>query len=419
MIADIRGTGDSTGCYDFGGRLEQQDGRAIVDWIAAQEWSDGTVGMTGISLEALSQFATAITAPPALRAIVPTSASDPYGNIRAGGLIGEPGPLYGPWMSPPLVRAGSLCDPGHVAHEYEQHGWRDAWWQERSMALHAHRIEAAVLYAVGNPLDVTWGFGSMWQALEDADVPRKGLLGPWGHERPTIGWWFHHELRWFEHHLRGIDTGVMAEPRITLIDRDGNVASSDRFEWRATVLTAGGGALARRVATGSATYTDRPEVPRYVTETDPTAHLRYHTAPLARDTHVTGTPRLEVVASIDRDDTNLLAVLYDVAPDGSRRYVTRGMLDAQLRDGIDRPPRPVPIGVPQRYRIDLFPRHHLVPAGHRLLLVLTSSEACYDCGHPEVADYLPWPVVSDPHPATVTVHEGPGQTRLRLPLAPA
>ena len=196
VIADLRGTGGSTGCYDLGGPAEQADGRAIVDWIASQPWSDGNVGMRGISLEGLAQLATAIEAPPALKAIIPTSASDAYADARPGGIASDDVLLAAPFY-PPLVRAGSTCSPETIAHVHGPDGHLDDWWQERWMPLHADRIEAAVLLPVGNPNDVIEGFGPLWMALEAGGVKRKGLIGPWPHVYPTIPHWHLHELRWF------------------------------------------------------------------------------------------------------------------------------------------------------------------------------------------------------------------------------
>jgi X-Pro dipeptidyl-peptidase len=415
VTADIRGTGDSTGCYDAAGPAEQADGRAIVDWIADQPWSDGTVGMHGFSLDGLSQLATAITAPPALKAIVPVSASDIYSGMRPGGAPIDDVIAFSslPWLS----RAGSACSPETMTHLYGPDGHLDAWWNARWMPLHAKKIEAAVLYPVGTPRDTIYGFGPMWRALERARVPAKAIVGPWSHGYPSVDGWELHELRWFEHHLRGVDTGVMREPRVVLLDRDGSVQTRSTFDVRLTALMPSAGALIRKPDDGAATYTDRPGSPRSVIEADPTAHVRYLSAPLDGSASLSGIPRLDLLATVDRDDTNFIAMLYAVAPGGTRRYLTRGFLDARLRNGSARPPEPVPPGLPQRYPIDFWPLHTTVAAGSRIELVLSSSDSCYDCPWPDAPeDYFPWPIRSDAPAATVSVLEGKAATRLLLPL---
>ena len=69
----MRGTGQSEGCMRFGDEPDQQDGAAVVSALAAQPWSNGSVGMYGHSFPAWSQMMTMAARPPALKAIVPTS----------------------------------------------------------------------------------------------------------------------------------------------------------------------------------------------------------------------------------------------------------------------------------------------------------------------------------------------------------
>ncbi|MFN2525093.1 MAG: CocE/NonD family hydrolase [Actinomycetota bacterium] len=71
VLGDMRGTHNSDGCFDYGGPGDQADGYAIVQWIADQEWSNGKVGMYGVSHVGMSQYSAAVKAPPALKAILP------------------------------------------------------------------------------------------------------------------------------------------------------------------------------------------------------------------------------------------------------------------------------------------------------------------------------------------------------------
>ena len=71
VAADMRGSGASFGWNDVMTSMMVEDAGTIVDWIAAQPWSDGNVGMFGGSYEGWSQFATAAAQPEALKAIVP------------------------------------------------------------------------------------------------------------------------------------------------------------------------------------------------------------------------------------------------------------------------------------------------------------------------------------------------------------
>jgi hypothetical protein len=90
LTADMRGTGSSDGWINLFDPAIRRDGKEIVDWIAAQAWSDGNVGMTGGSYVGWSQYAVASMKPKALKAIVP--------NVAAwDGFIGRPGGIF--WES--------------------------------------------------------------------------------------------------------------------------------------------------------------------------------------------------------------------------------------------------------------------------------------------------------------------------------
>ncbi|MFI5781731.1 CocE/NonD family hydrolase [Nocardia sp. NPDC051570] len=71
VVVDTRGTGFSQGEWDMLRQREQQDSVEVVDWAAAQPWSDGKVGMSGMSYSAINQMQTAEKHPDALKAIFP------------------------------------------------------------------------------------------------------------------------------------------------------------------------------------------------------------------------------------------------------------------------------------------------------------------------------------------------------------
>jgi predicted acyl esterase len=71
VVVDARGTGESQGTWDDFGSREQRDGYEVVEWAAAQSWSNGSVGMWGPSYMAITQLLTAAQRPPHLEAIFP------------------------------------------------------------------------------------------------------------------------------------------------------------------------------------------------------------------------------------------------------------------------------------------------------------------------------------------------------------
>ncbi|MEU0544582.1 CocE/NonD family hydrolase [Nocardia sp. NPDC005978] len=90
VVVDVRGTGFSQGVWQVFGDREQQDGAEVVDWAAAQPWSNGKVGMSGISYSAINQMHTAERKPAALKAIFPiVPGSDLIRDVAApGGALG-------------------------------------------------------------------------------------------------------------------------------------------------------------------------------------------------------------------------------------------------------------------------------------------------------------------------------------------
>jgi len=72
--ADVVGTGNSGGCYDYGGIREKESGYDLVEWIARQPWSTGKVAMIGGSYNGTTANATAVMRPPHLTTIVPEAA---------------------------------------------------------------------------------------------------------------------------------------------------------------------------------------------------------------------------------------------------------------------------------------------------------------------------------------------------------
>ncbi|AVL26512.1 putative hydrolase [Nocardia brasiliensis NBRC 14402] len=90
VVVDVRGTGFSQGMWQVFGDREQQDGAEVVDWAAAQPWSNGKIGMSGISYSAINQLHTAERQPAALRAIFPiVPGSDLIRDVAApGGALG-------------------------------------------------------------------------------------------------------------------------------------------------------------------------------------------------------------------------------------------------------------------------------------------------------------------------------------------
>lgn len=440
VLGDMRGTHNSDGCFDMGGPRDTEDGVAIVNWIAAQGWSDGSVGMYGVSHVGMSQILTAIGAPPALKAIVPIAAPTQfYRYLHMNGakyvLNTLTPPAYmGAVEAPPPLNAAdenfvdnnldTFCGvPAYGPQAVDFDGDFDAFWQARDLVARADSIRAPVLLVHGlHDENVKTDHAEiLWRKLETLPVPHKAWFTQHDHSEPVHDWWNLTALRWFDHWLKGIDTGMMDEPEVTFQRSDGSWGNSTAWPpadaaARDLYLVDGRAELDAATASGAATYSDLPNLPRARHRDVPGTHLLYRSAPLAEDLRVTGAIRAHVTATVDAPDTNFAVLVASVAPDGTSTAVTRGYLDARHRasllHGADLAP-----GETYSFSWELYTRAFVFPAGSSIEVFLASTDFC-SWSSPAVEGCDNTGVYSDTTMATVTVAEGPGRTRLTLPVEP-
>ena len=208
------------------------------------------------------------------------------------------------------------------------------------------------------------------------------------------------QLRWFDHWLKEIDTGMLAEPPVRLFVIGANVWR-DEDEWplaRAVdtpwYLRAGGGLSpeppgdeqpdryaydpADPVPTRGGATLLAPEYPAGPVDQRPLAAgpdvLVYASAPLECDIEVTGPITCHLWAITSVTDTDFVARLVDVAPDGRSLNLADGIVRARYRGfAYGEAPSPIEPGRPYAYAIDLWATSNVFKAGHRIGLHVTSS----------------------------------------------
>lgn len=253
---NLRGTGDSGGCFDGGGALDQADQAKIIDWIAAQPWSNGRVGMVGLSAPSRTSWQAAVAAPKALKTIITAGdLTDMYQWIHTP--QGSQNRLlfstYHAQWTAQLSLVGGLsqgrtgianrvgCDPGRVARHDAQSlvtGDRNAgYWAERTVTPHLNRIKAAVLDTSGY-FEHTGHAGQdsmIWGSLRPS-TPRVAIRGYWGHDHPTPWnpWatrldfpsgevdWEQYATSWLDFWLKGIGP----QPRLNVVYHQ-----DQNFDW--------------------------------------------------------------------------------------------------------------------------------------------------------------------------------------------
>jgi X-Pro dipeptidyl-peptidase len=404
-----------------------EDGRP-----AAARWSSGRVGMTGASYNGTLPNAVASTGVRGLTTIVPIAAiSSWYDYYRANGGVVAPGGFQGEdtdilakavlTRQNPEVCAGVMAD---LEREQDREtGDYSRFWRERDYLPDAHNVKASVLLVHGlNDWNVkTQHFGQWWDALAANGVPRKIWLHQGGHTTPFYfrrAEWVETLHRWFDYWLYRVRNGVMSEPTA-----DVELAPNQWRTYRTWPVPGskpasyflGPDALTRKPAGigQAATFVDAPSRTAEELVEDPsgTNRLAFLTEPLAAPLHLSGTPELSVRAGLDGRSPYLTALLVDFG-DGERvfgsrptgevdclgpsipgdpgcfeRYVhntavtpyqivSRGWLDVRNRKSIWRS-EPITPGKQYTFEWGMQPQDHVFPAGHRLGIVLISTDRDY------------------------------------------
>lgn len=247
---DVRGTGRSDGTWMTFGEREQQDYWQIVDWIAHQTWSDGKVGVYGVSLVGLTATLTASKQHPAVKAayVIAAPLTDAYRDFPILG--GQPSLAFlTAWMSLvgvtgvvndslerdpqqgisaalqhaqgylldyqlPTLLKGAAGDP-EIADDGEFWGLRSAVEQSQNMKVPMVIISGLHdLYQRGAPM--------YYDAIKHHTMV-KLIIGPWNHSTVAstatmpegIGNNHQFALMWFDRYLKGIDNGAERQPRVS------------------------------------------------------------------------------------------------------------------------------------------------------------------------------------------------------------
>lgn len=436
VFADVRGTAESEGCMDMMGAKEQHDTYDLVEWVAAQPWSDGNVGMQGVSYVGTTPHEALIENPPHLKAVATVAGVTnqwrntfqngvPYQGraypLLYEGLVGAPPPRdvqRGPAWA--LNAANGACDQEaaleHTRPGVYEKGVYDAYWAERNFTVKARDVTVPLLYSQGfvdravNPMEAIHWFN-------DVQGPKKGFFHQDGHQYVDREDYFDTELAWFDHYLKGIDNGVDRMPIVEVLTNTERVRLDD--EWppsdaASLRLNLAPGTLSADVpAPGSEDYyaplyanavpLEFGVAPRAILEGAGGApiYLDYRGDPLAEDLYLSGNAVMHLKAASDQANTYFLFDLMDEAPDGTRTWVAEGWFNAHLREGFDRS-APLEPGTPYDFRFRFEPRDYVFEAGHRVLLVLRGTD-------PGV---LPF----DTPAAVNTVHFGGDGSWLELPV---
>ncbi|MEG9862197.1 MAG: CocE/NonD family hydrolase [Parvularculales bacterium] len=449
---DMRGSGDSDGLMlDEYTDIEIQDGVDVIAWIADQPWCDGNVGMFGKSWGAYTSFQVAAKQPPALKAIAPVMGTDDrwledvhfYGGVLANdnfwwgsimqlynALPPDPAVVGDKWRQMWKERLDNMCYWPALWLEHQTH---DEMWRRGSISEDYDSIRIPV-YFFGGWADLFRD--TPFRIAQKLKSPVKILMGPWAHlypheAVPSPRMDFMAELiRYWDHYLKGDDTGLMDEPRFRFYVQDSTPPSSTRTtsegvwvedsEWpfrqsHDQVFHLNNGHLGAAPAAGEPMRIRSPQtfgsaggdmcsfaIPGDMPadcRIDAAGALSFATPPLEDPLAILGQPSVTARISADKPQGFVCALLVDEAPDGAQTLITRGFANLMHRHS-DTDPQPVTPGEEMEITIPLHGIGYRLAKGHRLMVQIAST-------------YWPmlWP---SPEPVTLTIT--PGVSCLHLPV---
>ena len=414
-IAHARGTGGSGGCRDDG--LDDiDDGARVIEYVGRDApWSDGNVGMYGLSYNAAVQVAIAGLGNPAktkyLKAIVPlATATSLYDFLFQDGVplfvmnnsstvVGFAGHIAD-WFGtadPAAYPNRVPCEPAAFVNHQNPDGNYTEYYASQDFRRGVKNIRAATLLAHGfadirvRPISVTGFFERL-----PRKTPKAGVFGVWSHDAPDEHYFENPKVRpeweradwrdmvvaWYDRHLKGLDSGVGRWPVAQIQASDG--------QWRAAKKWPQSGSRAELplsdLAPGTSTSYVEGEFENTQTAYLPGTSAVFETSPADMRFVVGGQPMLDAWVTLDRPDAHLAAKLEVVDEHGAvvpraRATGLRSMRHLEpLRHGAfgQHQGEVPPILEPVRVRLRFDPTELAIPPGGRLRLTLAGSVYVFD-----------------------------------------
>jgi predicted acyl esterase len=381
VMVDLRDFGGSTGCLDWGGPGEQADVKAAVEWAHRQPWSTGRVGTYGKSYDAVTGLVAEDLSPKGLRAVV---AQEPVYDLYRylymnrvrfvnslatpalyDGIAGTPGSAsdtiaYNTDALDDTARPGCPLF-NHADQQDENHN--SSYWKVRNLIPGARKGRT--------PLFMTQGFienntkpDGAFDYFNAVRAPKRGWFGQWehvrGNDRDANGrlrmgrkGWFDEVMRFYDRYLKGRRSKVK-DPRLAVESGDG--------KWRAEKRWPPADSFHLKATLNTGSYVDHGQNNGTNVGTPPNGDGIWTFSPvLDHKVHYAGTPHVKVTTDAPVDRGNLVVDTYDIGKKGDATLISRGayLLGAGTTNAS----------------FDIYPNDWILPKGHRLGVLVTSSNS--------------------------------------------
>ncbi|WP_417849199.1 CocE/NonD family hydrolase [Thalassoglobus sp.] len=503
---DSRGRFESGGEWDPFSAKHKTDGYDLVQWIAEQSWCNGNVGTYGLSYMGWTQWWTASQSPPALKAIVPEVAPPdqfyncPYQNgIFVCWMMDWAGSTSdrNPHSAGPGAYGGFAVDREKTydqlpyidfdkTRNYKPNTWWRKWIQQNTAsgeywkAISYQTPESYAKVKVPSLAISGWfdanfpGTPMNYLAMkkhggtEAARQPRM-VIGPWEHiinrrqvaagvdfgEQAIIDW-DGYILRWFDHHLKGVDNGVLKDPPVHIFVMGRNqwrtaqdwplpetqftkyylhssgMANSSDGDGSLTTLPPGDESpdlyvYDPRDPTPSAGFTNgHIDGPRDISQSATRQDvLVYDTPVLTEDVELIGPISATIFAATSAHDTDWMIRLSDVKPDGSAMFLAEGVMRARHRDpenqGAFNPYKLSEINPNEAYEYQLEfwrPTGNVFARGNRIRVEISSSYYPYYLRNPNSKMDNIGKVTTFQSAKQTIFHDAKRPSHLTLPVIP-
>jgi X-Pro dipeptidyl-peptidase len=406
ISAHSLGTGYSSGCPTVGDMSEALGAKAVIDWLNGRAkafnkngkevkatWSNGKVGMSGISYNGTLPVMVAATGVEGLKAIIPIAAiSSWYNYYRANGLVVGPGGYIGEdadELGYFIVRKNTCKSELEQITENmgRENGDFTPFWQKRDYVSLAKNIKAATFIIHGQS---DWNVKQkhatqLWKAI--GDIPKKMFLHRGGHGSTSSHGVPRKIQDWYDHFLEGVDNGITNEPRVEVELVDRSVISQNQWPSENTQEQR---FYFSKLKTLTLTPTARSEVKIIDSgrenkiskliknpETSNSGRVIFLSESVKGPVLFSGTSKINLELSVlNRKAANLTVVVIEYDKRGKTKIITRGWADPQNYRDFQRGEKLIPA---KKYLMsfDLEPKQYVIAKGSKLGIVLASTDYNY------------------------------------------